>query len=41
MRSKQTGFTIVELLFVISTLLSIALACGIAYVAFHFIAKFW
>lgn len=38
---KQRGFTLIELLFAIASLASIGLACGLAYIGLHFIAKFW
>lgn len=38
---KQTGYTIVELIFVIAAM-GVLTALGVgAYVAAHFIAKFW
>ena len=41
MRSKQKGYTLVELMIVISVLVSACAAIGVMVVAGHFIAKCW
>lgn len=38
---KQQGFTLPELFLIIATLVTLTMFGGIAYVAFHFIQKFW
>ena len=38
---KQKGFTLVELMIVIATLLVLVVGVGTGYIAIHFISKFW
>lgn len=39
---KTSGYTLVELLIVVTFFgVVIPLGCGIVYVAYHFICKFW
>ena len=41
MRSKQRGFTLLELFFVLWFTLCVGFGGFCAYVAWHFISKFW
>ena len=40
-RSKQKGFTVVELAILIVFVASAAISCGLLYVAWHFVSKLW
>jgi Tfp pilus assembly protein PilE len=41
MKTKQTGYTLAELVFVLAFIAIIGLAGTGIYVLFHFITKFW
>lgn len=38
---RQSGFTLIEILFALASLASIAIAWGAIYIGLHFISKFW
>lgn len=38
---KQKGFTLFDLMFIIVCVFMLSFVAGLAYTAFHFIAKFW
>ena len=44
-QNKESGYTIVELFVVLASLLSLvvslAILGGLAYIAWHFVSKFW
>lgn len=41
MRKHQSGFTLIELIIVISVVLGLSMLGGLIYVAIHFLNKFW
>lgn len=41
MRKHQSGFTLIELIIVISVVLGLSMIGGLIYAAIHFINKFW